>query len=105
MWWLAHALSREYPTSPSAAAFRNNPDLLDAELARAFLEVQRAENASGHGQRGNPALWTGEAIFSIISLMIRDFAPTRERLELAGARLAKLQGFLRRNHGKPALKI
>ena len=102
---LGSALEKEYPAPASAAAFRNNPDLLDAELARAYLAVQRAENASMHGPRGNPALWTGEAIFSIAALMTRDFAPTRERLELAGARLAKFQGFLRRNHGEPALKI
>ena len=60
-----------------------DPDLLDAELARGFLEIQRAENASLHGPRGNPSLWTGEAVFSIISLMIRDFAPVEERVAAA----------------------
>ena len=102
---LGSALAKEYPAPVSAAAFRNNPDLLDAELARAFLEVQRAENASRHGPRGNPALWTGEAIFSIIALMTRDFAPTRERIELAEARFAKFPGFLRRPRGEPSFTI
>ncbi len=77
-----------------AAAFANSPELLDAELARGFLEIQRAENASLHGPRGNPALWTGEAVFSIISLMIRDFAPTAKRIESRLRRLEALPAFL-----------
>ena len=101
---LGSALEQAYPAPASAAAFRHNPDLLDAELARAYLEVQRAENASMHGPRGNPALWTGEAIFSIIALMIRDFAPARERLEYAQARLSKFSPFLTRSHREPVLK-
>ena len=94
---LGAALSREYPSPGSVGAFRDNPDLLDAELARGFLEIQRAENASMHGPRGNPALWTGEAVFSIIALMIRDFAPLESRFDRAAARSEKLAGFLRRN--------
>ena len=65
---LGAELAREYPAPASVTAFRTNPDLLDAELARGLLEIQRAENASLHGPRGNPALWTGEAVFSIIAL-------------------------------------
>jgi hypothetical protein len=84
---LGVALSTEYPTPASVAAFRSNPDLLDAELARGSLEIQRAENASMHGPRGNPALWTGEAVFSIIALMIRDFAPIEDRVVAASNRL------------------
>jgi Bacterial protein of unknown function (DUF885) len=87
---LGEALAAEYPSPPSVASFRTNPDLLDAELARGFLEIQRAENASRHGPNGNPALWTGEMIFSIISLMIRDFAPVQERLAVAEARLESI---------------
>ena len=87
---LGSALALEYPSPASATAFRGSPDLLDAELARGFLEIQRAENASLHGPRGHPSLWMGEAIFSIISLMIRDFAPVRERVALAEARMACL---------------
>ena len=92
---LGENLATEYPRPPSAAAFRNSPDLLDAELARGFLEIQRAENASLHGPRGNPSLWTGEAIFSIVSLMIRDFAPVEERIARAEARLGRIGDFLR----------
>ena len=102
---LGSALEAEYPAPDSVAAFRTNPDLLDAELARAFLEVQRAENASMHGPRGNPALWTGEAVFSIISLMIREFAPLDVRFDRAAARSNKISSFLRRNDRQPGLIV
>ena len=98
---LGSALASEFPAPASAAAFRNNRDLLDAELARAFLEVQRAENATGHGPRGNPALWTGEAIFSVVSLMIRDFAPVGERVEAAVMRLRRIPAFLGHSERRP----
>ena len=91
---LGEALEREYPAPASVAAFRNSPDLLDAELARGFLEIQRAENASLHGPKGNPALWTGEAVFSIISLLIRDFASLEERLGLVEQRADCTRAFL-----------
>jgi hypothetical protein len=98
---LGNALAREYPTPGSAAAFRNSPDLLDAQLARGFLEIQRAENASLHGPRANPALWTGEAVFSIVALMIRDFAPLEVRADLAAARAQCASGFLTQRVGTP----
>src|SRR5574338_259082 len=91
---LGAALAREYPSPASAAGFRSDPDLLDAELARAFLEIQRAENGTAHGPRGNPSLWTGEAIFSLVSLMIHELPPTPERLERSVPRLAKCPGRL-----------
>jgi len=93
---LGDGLAREYPAPESAAAFRNSPDLLDAALARGFLEIQRAENARLHGPRGNPALWTGEAVFSIVALMIRDFAPLEFRADVAAHRAAGIAGFLSR---------
>ena len=99
---LGDALAREYPSPASATAFRTSPDLLDAELARGFLEIQRAENASLHGPKGNPALWTGEAIFSIISLLIRDFAPLEDRLGLVERRLDRSGAFLSQDSGDPA---
>jgi hypothetical protein len=93
-----HALVRElgiaHPRPTSARGYRENADALDAELARAFLEIQLAENAGDHGVRRNPALWTGEAVFAVVSLMIRDFAPLEERVTSAAARLAAIPAFL-----------
>jgi hypothetical protein len=102
---LGEALAREYPAPASVTAFRNSPDLLDAELARGFLEIQRAENASLHGPKGNPALWTGEAVFSIIALLIRDFAPLEERLGLMERRLECSGAFLSQTTGEPVWRV
>ena len=102
---LGDALAREYPSPRSVAAFRDSPDLLDAELARGFLEIQRAENASLHGPKGNPALWTGEAVFSIISLLIRDFASLEDRLDLMERRADCTGTFLSQSSGKPVWEV
>ena len=87
-------LAAEHPLPESDHGYLAQPDLLDAELARAFLEIQLAEDAGMHGVRGNPAQWSGEAVFSIISLMIRDFAPVSERVDAATTRLLALPAFL-----------
>lgn len=87
-------LTTAHPAPDAETRYRDDPDLLDAELARAFLEIQLAEDASMHGVRGNPALWSGEGVFSVISLMIRDFAPSAERVDAASARLEAIPGFL-----------
>jgi uncharacterized protein (DUF885 family) len=70
------------------------PEHVDLALADAFLEIQIAEHEGLQFYRGNPALWTGEAIFSVISLVTRDFAPLAARLESAIARLRAIPGFL-----------
>jgi uncharacterized protein (DUF885 family) len=70
------------------------PDEVDLALADAFLEIQIAEHEGRHFYRGNPALWTGEAIFSVIALVTRAFAPLRERLEAARSRLRAIPAFL-----------
>jgi hypothetical protein len=87
-------LTAAHPAPHAERLYRDDPDLLDAELARAFLEIQLAEDACRHGVRGNPALWSGEGVFSVISLMIRDFAPLGERIDAAIARFAALPSFL-----------
>src|SRR5215216_2578485 len=87
------SLNARYPQPETARAYRDNIDLLDAELARAFCEIQLSENASAHGPRGNPALWTGEAVFSVIALMIREYAPLEDRLHAATARMNAMSVF------------
>jgi len=76
------------------ADVRQFPGEVDLALADAFLEIQIAEHEGGHFYRGNPALWTGEALFSVISLVTRDFAPLPERLEAASARLRTIPRLL-----------
>lgn len=61
--------------------------IADVLLADGFLEIQEAELEGAHFQRRNPALFTGEAVFAILSLMLRDFAPAAMRAEAIEKRL------------------
>jgi Bacterial protein of unknown function (DUF885) len=91
------ALLDEFTANPrsSVAAMRDDVGLLDNELARANLAVRLEEHDSGFFHARNPALWTGEAIFSVVSLMIRDFAPVSQRITAIIARLNGITRFLR----------
>ncbi len=91
------ALLDEFTANPrsTVAAMRDDVGLLDSELARANLEVRLEEHNSGFFHTRNPALWTGEAIFSVVSLMIRDFAPVSQRMAAITARLNGIPRFLR----------
>ena len=79
---------------PSVAQLRTDVVALDAELARANIDVRLAENDSEFFHARNPALWTGEAIFSVVSLMIRDFAAAADRIPAITARLNAIPKFL-----------
>ena len=68
--------------------------LIDAGLADSFLEIQLWEWQGSHFQRGNPSLAVAEAVFGIISLMVRNFAPVLDRMESAAARLGAMPRFL-----------
>lgn len=81
-------------TSSTGAASPALPQDVDLALADAFLAIQLAEHESAHFHRGNAALWTGEAIFGVLSLVTRDFAPIADRLDCATARLAATGAFL-----------
>jgi len=66
----------------------------DRQLAISFLDIQIAEHEGPGFQRGNPSLAVGEAVFGVIALMTRPFAPVAERAASAIARLTALPGFL-----------
>ena len=66
----------------------------DLRLAEHFLMLQSWEFASHHFQRGNPCVYTGEAIFGVLSLFLRPFAPLAERVEAAIARMNAIPAFL-----------
>jgi hypothetical protein len=76
----------------------DEPTDIDCALADAFLEIQIAEYEGFHFQRGNPALFSGEAVFSIISLMLREFAPANDRVTALEQRLLGIQDFLAKAH-------
>ena len=67
---------------------------IDRDLARGHLEIEAWELASGRLHELNPACYTGEAIFGVFSLLLREFAPRDERYRNAAERLAAIPGFL-----------
>jgi len=67
---------------------------IDKRLAEGFLRIQQWELASPHFQRGNPSLYTGEAIFGVISLFLTDYAPLADRAAAAIARMHAIGALL-----------
>lgn len=61
-------------------------EALDRQLAEGFLLVQRWESASPHFGWSNPSLFTGEAIFGVVGLLLQHRS--------AEARLALIPDFL-----------
>jgi uncharacterized protein (DUF885 family) len=49
----------------------DSDEAFDRKLAEGFLEIQRWELQSGHFHEGNPCIYTGEAVFGLISLLRR----------------------------------
>jgi hypothetical protein len=96
---LIRRLEAEHPVPAGGwDALAGDPVALDAMVARVVGYVRIAEAASGFFTDRNPALWTGEAIFGAISLMLRDFAPVGERLPALAARLREVPDFLQTLH-------
>ena len=60
---------------------------IDLVLATGYLKTQLWEFSSNHFQRGNPCLYTGEAIFSVISLFLTDYSPAAGRVAAAIERM------------------
>ncbi len=73
---------------------------VDLLLASSYLRTMIAERQSGHLSR-NPCLYTGEAIFGIVSLFLRNFAPLDARIKLAVERLQQVPRVLQ--EGTPAI--
>ena len=70
----------------------------DLRLARGFLQIESWEHRSRHFQRGNPSLYTGEAVFGVMSLFLSDYAPLASRMEAAIQRLEAVPRLLA--HGR-----
>ena len=80
---------RHLPPEPMTDAER-----LDRTLAEGALDVVSWEAGSRHFQRGNPCVYTGEAVFGVIALLLRPFAPLGVRVEAALERMRAIPGFL-----------
>ncbi len=67
---------------------------IDRTLAEGFLEISAWELASPHFVYGNPSVYTGDAIFGVLSLFLRPFAPLDERAQRAVERLNGIPTYL-----------
>jgi hypothetical protein len=67
---------------------------LDVRLARGFLRAQLWEYGSQHFHRGNPSTFTGEAVFAVMGLFLRQAEPEEGRFAAARARLEGVPAFL-----------
>ncbi len=80
---------RRLPEEPLTAGER-----LDRTLAEGALEIFRWEIGSGHFALGNPCVYTGEAVFGVIALLLRPFAPLNVRVAAAVERMMAIPAFL-----------
>ena len=72
-----------------------NPiEKIDRLLAEGFLKIQSWEYRSDHFHNGNPGVYTGEAIFGLMSLFLGAGTPVAERIEAAVARMQAIPAFL-----------
>ena len=67
---------------------------LDRQLAEGFLEIGKWECDSPQFLHANPSVFTGEAIFGVISLFLRPYAPFDQRVESAISRLEAVSRLL-----------
>ena len=67
---------------------------IDAELAEGYLRVQLWEFGSRHFQNGNPSVYTSEAVFGPLSLMLREGTPLAGRLDAAYGRYQRIPDLL-----------
>ena len=81
----ARSLIRRMETLPRETL--SSTETIDRRLALGMLEIEEWEQTGDHMWRGNPSLAVGEAIFGVMSLFLRDFAPIEQRVESAIARL------------------
>lgn len=88
------ALLSKFSNDPDARAPPNSPHHLDCFLAANYLQIRLGEFRSQRIHLSNPALYTGEAIFGIVSLFLCDFAPIEERAKSAASRLEAIPPFL-----------
>ncbi len=69
-------------------------DSVDAELARANIDVRILETQTRFFHDRNPALFTGEAIFSVVALLLRPTQPIERCTDAIIARLGEIPSFL-----------
>jgi hypothetical protein len=92
---LTVALDDVHAPDANDAVLASDVHALDAELARANMDIRQLEFESRFFHDRNPALWTGEALFGVIGLMLRPPAPLADALGSIAMRLYDTPRFLR----------
>jgi uncharacterized protein (DUF885 family) len=69
-------------------------EAMDVELLRGHAAIRLAEEAGTHGVRANPSLWVGEAVFGLVSLMLRRYAQAAARAQSLRDRLTAIPAFM-----------
>ena len=68
---------------------------MDRKLAGGYLKTQLWEFQSNHFYQGNPCLYTGEAVFSVIALFLSDYTQAKvDRINAAIDRMNGIPGLL-----------
>ncbi|AMW04807.1 DUF885 family protein [Gemmatimonas phototrophica] len=88
------ALDDTFPQTEDWGTLAVDAIYLDAELARASLDVRQLEFESKFFHDKNPALWTGEALFGVIGLMLRPPTPVEDAFASIAMRLHDMPRFL-----------
>ncbi|MGA7671582.1 MAG: DUF885 domain-containing protein [Nitrolancea sp.] len=88
----AESLIRRMETLPRETLTQS--ETIDRRLALGMLEIEEWEQTGDHMWRGNPSLAVGEAVFGVMSLFLRDYAPLPQRVESAIARLDAMPAML-----------
>ncbi|MDX1403391.1 MAG: DUF885 domain-containing protein [Woeseiaceae bacterium] len=73
----------------------NPAQRIDKRLCEGFLQIQCWEYEQEHCVRRNPGLYINEAIFGVLATFLTDYAPLRERVEVAAQRLHAIPDLLR----------
>ena len=63
---------------------------MDRKLAGGYLKTQLWEFQSNHFYQGNPCLYTGEAVFSVIALFLSDY--TQAKVDRVNAAIDRMNG-------------
>ncbi|MGQ0649164.1 MAG: DUF885 family protein [Gemmatimonadaceae bacterium] len=82
------------PSDQDVSASDDDWSRIDLALAASHCDITVAELAGAHFSRGNPSLAIGEAAFSVIGLITRDFMPAVQRASWLLQRLRQMPGFL-----------
>lgn len=73
---------------------RTEAQRIDLALAMGYLRIQLWEFGSKHFQGGNPAVYTSEAVFGPLALLLREGAPLDDRLDAAFGRFDRIPTLL-----------